>query len=215
MTQVLILGRTKMKYGHCVGGMVLENGDNVRLQKPNGYSQPSNTPMNVGDVWDLDLIDLPAGKINPPHTEDVGTVNVKDEQFVRRLSAGELVELIVQNYSPILVKPEQLFGGRVKLNKYKRARIWPGDGTPSSSIGFWRLDKALYKCENDYGGTRYAYCSNDVSCDLEDVDLGLDVPYKGIIDKPSFRIPAGTILRFSLGRIYKGSYWLQLSGWFL
>ena len=215
MTHVLILGRTEMKHGHCVGGMVLEDGRNVRLQKPNGYSQPNNTPLGVGEIWNLQLSKLPSGKIVPPHTEDVGVRGVYCKQFVRRLNSSELEEIITRRYSPATVHPKQLINGKIKLNKFKRARIWSGDKVPSYSVGFWRLDKALHRCENNYGQIRYAYCSVDVSCDLDDDDLGLDVPYKGVLHTPINCIPAGTILRFSLGRIFKGSYWLQLSGWFM
>ncbi len=212
MTLVLILGRTEMYHGHCIGGRVLETGRNVRLQKPNGYAQPSNSPMKIGDIWDMELRERLSNEIIPPHTEDVC---VHGMRFVEKVELRKLEEYITRNYSPETVKPKQLFDEKIKINKFKRARIWSGDNVPSYSIGFWRLDKALYKCKNEYDSTRYAYCSVDVSCDLDDEDLVLDVPYKGVLKETIDCIPAGTILRFSLGRIYKGSYWLQLSGWFL
>ena len=74
---------------------------------------------------------------------------------------------------------------------------------PDMSVGFWETDTALIKSTDNYGKVRYTYEGNKT----------YSLPYVGYA-KSINRISKGTICRVSLTRVFKGKYWLQLSGWY-
>ncbi len=53
MVQVLIVAKTKMSAGLCLGGLVLHNQRSVRLLPPADYSHPFDSPINLGEIWDF------------------------------------------------------------------------------------------------------------------------------------------------------------------
>lgn len=71
MPKVLIVGKTRMGSGICLGGIVLLNDRSVRLLPESGYTHDKNTPFNLGEIWDLKLKELPNNEVAAPHTEDV------------------------------------------------------------------------------------------------------------------------------------------------
>lgn len=208
MTRVVIVGKTKMKWQRCIGALGENDGRSFRLLTSDGDNFPEDTEFNLGQVWDLDLEEV--SNSTPPHTEDI---RILRQRLVRTLSMPQLKDFVWSRVAVPVVHPQQLFDGRLRFSQGKRAFVWPGNGAPQYSTGFCRFDKSLHLYQ-DYGKTRYAYCDNDISCDLEDDDLRLDVAYVGC-ESPVHKIPAGTVLRFSLARWENKPCYLMLSGWLL
>lgn len=209
MTRVLIVGKTRMDGGRkrCIGGLGIDNHRSYRLLTSIGKNHPKDTAFNIGDVWDLELRQV--SHLQPPHTEDVLVAN---RRFVDSWTTC-LSHFILEEIGVPQIYPEQLFDRKLRFSQNKRAFIWPGNKGLNYSTGFWRFRKTLHLC-HDYGKSRYTYCDNDISCDLDDDDLRLDVAYVGC-ETPLNEIPAGTILRFSLARWEDKPCYLMLSGWFL
>ena len=188
MVQVLIVGKTRMRNGVCLGGLVLQDIQRVRLLPAKGFGHPRDTRYNIGDEWNLTLEEVSKHEINAPHTEDTRIV---EQQYIRSYTKRAVRDFVLKRIGAQLVHPRDLFDGRIFITDNKRARVTCRDGVPMYSTGFWRFEKALYKWQNDRK-IRYTYCEDDSSCNSDDEDLQLDVPYVGC-DEPLEKIPAGTI----------------------
>ncbi len=214
MTKVLIVGKTHMGKKLCLGGISVNDCRSLRILPISGDGHEKSAPFDVGDVNEFDLEDIPHEQITAPHTE-----NVRLKRWTRRhgkATISEQKEFILRRMGAPFVEPEQLFDGCLETSHNQRAFI-PLDGTiPRFSTGFWRFRRDLHCNRDPYKKRKFRYlcCTDDSSCEFDDEDLLLDIPYVGV-GRPEFVIPAGTILRFSLSREFRGGFWLQLSGWFL
>ena len=215
MPKVLIVGKTRMRSGVCLGGIVLTNCRSVRLLPQTGYSHPKNTPYNVGEIWDLELQEIPQCELTAPHTEDVRII---PKSHVKSLSMRKLKNRIHRIADAPLVNPKQLFDDCIRFTAQKKALVYRHGNIPQYSTGFWRFDQALHRHHDESGKERYLYCRNGITCDFSDQDLVLDVQYVGR-GAPIESIPPDTLMRFSLSREFRAGkyngFWLQLSGWFL
>ncbi len=216
MPKVLIVGKTRMGSGICLGGIVLVNDRSVRLLPKTGYTHAKSTPFELGDIWNLNLQELPENATVTPHTEDV---RVFHKAHIKTLSRRKLRDRILRIADDVpLVYPKQLFDNCIRFTTQRKALVYLHGSKPKYSTGFWRLHKALHKRVDNDGKVRYLYCGNGIGCDSGDQDLILDVPYVGC-DAPIGIVPRETLLRFSLSREYRAGkyigFWLQLSGWFL
>lgn len=68
MTRVLVVSKTRMNSGVCVGG-ILETGQLVRLLKSNGYNQDDSTIFEIGRFYDIEYRERIDKKA--PHVEDI------------------------------------------------------------------------------------------------------------------------------------------------
>lgn len=211
MPKVLIVGKTRMGPGVCLGGIVLTDYRSVRLLPQTGYSHPKNTPFNVGDIWNLDLQEISQCELTAPHTEDVKFIR---SSLDKSLSMYKLKDRILRIADAPFIQPSEVFCGLLQFNQHKRGRVVPKHGVPVFSTGFWRFERALHSRQDDYGNIRYRYYNSDESSGVDDAEVKLDVKYVGY-DDPIDVIPPGAILRFSLSHFYRDGFWLQLSGWFL
>jgi len=220
MVQVLIVAKTKMGKGVCLGGLVLNTHPHqhqrVRLLPwyPRAFSHPMDTPFNLGDIWDLELEEV--SDKNAPHTED-RRIKGFGEQKIETKSKSELKDFLLNQIRvhALPVHPSALFNGLIRFTDRRKGYVSPADGLPGYSTGFWRFNQPLYKKASyqyeedeveDDDAARYLYYDSGTRV------LVLDVKHKGF-DDPLETIPQGTLLRFSLARGYK--CYLQLSGWFL
>ena len=206
MAQVLIVAKTKMKMGICLGGLVSGSYRSIRPLPAQGYNHPQNKRIHVGEIWDLTLKEMPKREVAPPHTEDVRIIQ---EQYLRTVPASQLKAVLLKRVKAPFVHPSALFDGLIQFTYKQRGYVSPADGLPGYSTGFWRFNQPLHKYEDD-GEARYLY--------FDDGARILDVKHKGF-DEPPGTIPPGALLRFSLARgfpddLQKRCY-LQLSGWFL
>lgn len=205
--EVLIVSKTHMSNAACVGGLVLSNNRYIRLLNPGNYNQPTDTEFEVGDIYELTFTDRT--NIHPPHIEDV---IISSKRFVRR----------VDNMPDFLTKRNiidwnghinNLFGGLLSWTNSGTGYIPLGGQMPAKSVGFWIADKDLIRVSFENNKVRFRY-PNGTNY--------RNISYVGYQDTLA-TIPAGTILRVSLSRIFPPEnseitaprgYYLQLSGWY-
>ncbi len=208
MAQVLIVGKTKMGSLLCLGGILLENRRAVRLLPSRGLGHPPDKPINLGEIWDMQLREVPASEIKAPHTEDVRTIRGRR---LGRYSGYELLDILNECASAQTIHPAELFDNHIRFTKGARGYVSPAQGLPQYSTGFWRFRLPLLNMTAD-GVTRY-WAFDDKGT------MQLDVKYVGLEDEAPDLLEPGTILRFSLAHPFaddsQNRCFLQLSGWFL
>ena len=223
MERVLIVAKTKMNEGVCLGGLVLNTHPHqhqrVRLLPPGRHnSHLMDTPFNLGDIWDLELED--ESDKNAPHTEDMRIKGF--QRYIQTIPKPELKDFLLNQIRvhalPVHpselfpVHPSALFNGLIRFTYNRKGFVFPAGGLPGYSTGFWRFNQPLYKYIDEEGGNavRYLYSDDDIRI--------LDVKHIGF-DEPLAIIPKETLLRFSLARGFSDDpqkrCYLQLSGWFL
>ena len=203
--KTLIVARTQMGQGACVGGLTID-GRNVRLLQPGPFApQSKDTPYQVGDVWELELGEAKA--IEPPHVEDVVVLSGR-----KLYTADHLPQRIGKLAQPWQGSLHNLFPGYLQTVAEGGSYIAQRTGLPPMSVGFWLADQPLRR-HVEGEKTRYAYHDADGHTYF--------LTYVGT--SPSIaEIPAGTLLRVSLARWWRPVYdqngerrcYLQLSGWF-
>jgi hypothetical protein len=140
--EILILSKTKYGLNHvCVGGLDLSNNQYLRLmnrggdRNPQGWYQFINTPLNIGEVWDIDYVVSPF--VKAPHVEDVFIVIRHKIRTISNLS----VFLSSLNLVVWAGNVENLYDG--KLSWTKNGKGYLSESTtimPNQSVGFWISD---------------------------------------------------------------------------
>ncbi len=200
-----------MSNAACVGG-VLWNGQMVRLLNEQGYNQPINTELNVGDIYEINY--EPVAHCIPPHVEDIRAQNFR---FIQNCPAPVLEKYLRDKAKKrtYFGHPNQLFEGLLQWTGAGSGYISKSHGLPERSVGFWIPDKDLIR--NDYDQkVRYEYssrCAYTVGAIPRYI-----ISYVGY-QSPIDIIPAGTIVRVSLARWWSPNgeeerCYLQLSGWY-
>lgn len=201
MTEVLIVARTRIGGGVCIGGLRLDDSRNVRLMTATGAYQPATSPYTVGEVYEMTL--TPEPHLEPPHVENV---RVAVARRVRVEPA--MVKLLTTRVSIVRSSADRLFEG--KLGYTSRDRPYIGrDDLPKGSVEFWEPERPLLWAPED---KRYVYSSSSTG-DYVFTYAGVDAP----VDE----IPPGTLVRISLATWYPGTEpaerqrcYTQVSGWF-
>lgn len=200
--RTLIVSKTVMAGGYCIGGWTLDNRS-VRLLMPGSDCHPQNTPFQVGGVWDLDF--HPRQDITPPHIEDV--IVTGREYLGRRTDTGE----ILRQRAPIWHgSPTVLYDGLLGWTSNGSGYVAQNRGLPAISTGFWIADVDLQlRFEN--GSPYYHYVVGYHDRRFKYVGTEGAIPV----------IPAGTLIRVSLARWWapdgsdmEDRCYVQLSGWY-
>ena len=205
ITTVLIVSKTQMSNGICVGGIDENSGELVRIHNENGGNLKQDAPYEIGDRWYMNV--ERAWNARPiPHTEDKQTspirkinnvgvygiinfINSNSHQLGNRLTQGSIRQTF-----------ERYLNFQGTRNFINRGNI------PSFSTQFWIADKNLIlniQFEKPY----YMYDN-------------IRIKFVGL-QKPVPIIPAGTIIRLSLANWWNGDgsgedrCYLQLSGWYI
>lgn len=205
--EVLVVSKTHMSNAACVGGLVLSNNRYVRLLNPGNYNQPTDTDFEVGDIYELTFTDRT--NIQPPHIEDV---IISSKRFIRRVDnmPNFLNQRNIIDWNGHI---NNLFGGLLSWTNSGTGYIPLGGQMPAKSVGFWIADKDLIRVSFENNKVRFRY-PNGTNY--------RNISYVGYQDTLA-TIPAGTILRVSLSRIFPPEnseitaprgYYLQLSGWY-
>ncbi|MGL2987191.1 dual OB domain-containing protein [Flavobacterium sp. RSSA_27] len=205
--EVLIVSKTHMSSAACVGGLVLSNNRYVRLLNPGNYNQPTDTDFEVGDIYELTF--TARINIHPPHIEDV---IISSKTFVRRVDnmPNFLTQRNIIDWNGHI---NNLFGGLLSWTNSGTGYIPLAGQMPIKSVGFWIADKDLIRVSFENNKVRFRY-PNGTNY--------RNISYVGYQDTLA-TIPAGTILRVSLSRIFPPEnseitaprgYYLQLSGWY-
>ncbi len=205
--RVVIVAKTRMRHGVCIGGLVEDSARSVRIMPSGSYCNPSGTPFNVGDIWELDLKPKPGSK--PPHVED--------QEFTKKKKVGRIPNLgkwILSKVDPWEGGPDVLFDGKLYYRPGGTAFVSTTE-VSHCSTGFWVLPAELEYdpfITVDTKKQRYSLAGA----------WTLILPFVGF-QKPVSTIPAGTLVRLSLARPWTGPtappgedqrHSLQLSGWY-
>lgn len=205
MATVLIVSRTKMRDGVCVGGIIEDSLEFIRVLDERGYKLTKDAPYQIGDRWEME-IETPKTARDIPHSEDrqvhpiqridnIATTGVRDfiksQEFGTKVIDGHIAST---------------FEGCLKFDGYKN--FVNHDKIPSFSTQFWIPDRDL----NHYYDEKYdkhLYYYN-----------GYRIKFVGHQD-PIDVIPKGSLVRISLADWWGGDgsgedrCYLQLSGWYL
>jgi len=202
--KVLIVAKTRMGGGACVGGIALEDGRSVRLidahvEAHNG----GGMHYAIGEVWEIDATS--AAQVEPPHSEDFV---VQSSRRIGRMSNP--AAFVEQHMPPAAGGLEKLFEGNLQHTAGGALFVAASSGLPGFSTCFWRPDRPLRRVETGYR-IRYVY----------ETDTGeATLVFVGFQDPPA-EIPAGTLVRVSLARPWRSPdrpddeprCYAQLSGW--
>lgn len=211
MAKVLIVAKTRMTPTMvCVGGLNLENNQNIRLLRPGSTNQTPDTPFEVGQFWELDF--YPPNKITPPHVEDV---IVSCMAYIDTLP--ELRDFLMERVHPWQDGLNQLFNGMLTLD-YNNCYISQARISPCST-GYWLPDKPLTLVLKE--GKPYYTIEQTIKIGTYSYNRGFSIKYVGFAE-PVERLPAGSLLRVSLARWWapkereyeEKKCFLQLSGWY-
>lgn len=199
MTEVLIVARTRIGGGVCVGGLALDDNCNVRLMTSLGAYQPAGSPFQVGEVYDMSL--TPDRGFEPPHVENVRVVEAKRIRVERAM-----VRLLRARVSVVSGGTDRLFEGRLGYTSNDRPYIGRDD-LPKGSVEFWEPDNDLL-----WEGKSYTYSSA--------ISGEFGFTYAGV-EPPADKIPAGSLVRISLATWWPDNEppdrqrcYTQVSGWF-
>jgi len=196
-----------MKTASCVGALYTMDGRYLRLLDGNGYNQPSENDLEVGQIWDIEFNE--SHHLTPPHIEDVLVTS-------RRLISGRdpsrtMLEIVEEIGVPIWEgNPENLFDGLLNWTENGSGFINKNNGISAHSVGFWLPDRKLTHSLY-YKKDRYSYHGT--------MNRWYNITYVGY-EKPIGIIPEGTLVRVSLARWWdrngetEDRCSLQLSGWY-
>lgn len=195
--QVLVVARTHMRSGVCLGGLVMRNGQAVRLLDAEGAHFDDETDLDVGHLHNMSF-----SKVKPvqlPHTEDVRVMSYGQGQPV-----DDLVREILARANPVEGGPKQLFDGHLLARETGKHYLDPAR-LASHSTEFWRPNEDLELDVHDWNGkVSYEYYGDEFR-----------VRYVGCAEPPEV-IEAGKLARASLSRPFavqglQPVCWLQLS----
>lgn len=203
MSTVLIVSKTRMNNGVCVGGIVEQTCELIRVHNERGGNLSFDAPYEIGDRWEMS-VEKAWNCREIPHVEDKQTTPIRK---IENIGVSGIIRFInTHNFGSKLTRGSvrnafenclQFQGNKNFVNK---------DNIPTFSTQFWIADQDLIhsvqynKDYYIYNGIRLKY-----------------VGYQDCIDK----IPAGTIIRLSLANWWDGDgsgenrCYLQLSGWYL
>ena len=203
--KVLIVAKTRMGSGACIGGITQE-GESVRLISAGiDAHDGGGLEYEVGDVWEIEA--TPAPDNIPPHVENI-IVHGK-----RRLSSlSNPIDDIEKFMPPKSGGPAELYEGLTQSTLKGSLYITQCGGLPPYSTTFWRADQPLV-LDTTGKRVRYRYSTKDG---------GRTLTFVGF-QEPLRTIPKETLLRVSLahpwrpedGTIAEYRCYVQLSGWFL
>jgi hypothetical protein len=205
--KVLIVGKTEQGDGACVGGILMDSAQSVRLLPPKGHAH-GRDDFEIGQVWEMELR-KPGYRLAPPHLEDL--------YIVERKQLGWFPDLggyIRNTMNPLSGSLAELYDGFLQFEN-RHGYISKNGSVPNFSTQFWIPDQNLYLIKKpNFEGTKticyYKYIAPSDECLIK---------YKGFTGTIS-RIEAGTLVRVSLARWYdqggrtEERCYLQVSGWY-
>lgn len=203
-TVVLIVSKTRMSNGVCVGGIIEITGEFIRLHNEHGGNLQSDAPYEIGDRW-LMKVEKAWNSRPIPHSEDKQVTPVQKIKnvgicgIIDYIKNHELGNRLIQG--PLGNAFECCLNLSTSKNYINRSRI------PSFSTQFWIAECDLVHIER-WNSHYYRY-KDDIR-----------IKYVGI-QTPIDRIPKGAIIRLSLANWWDGDgsgeerCYLQLSGWYV
>lgn len=196
---VLIVSKTHAGTKWCIGGLTA-GGVSLRLQTATGDFQPANTPLQVGQVWEM-AYQPPAAPRRAPHVEDVLVQTMTLVGTQANLAAHLARRVAIWRGGPGV-----LFGGGLGFTGSRSAYI-NERAVPAMSTGYWMPDAPLV-----LDGGHYVYRLGHVEARFKYVGAVPAIPV----------IPVGTLVRVSLAGWWRPDdapdfeerCYVQVSGWY-
>lgn len=201
MATVLIVSKTKMANGVCIGGINEQSGELIRLHNERGGNLTADVPYEIGDRWEM-MVKTAWNVREAPHVEDKQITPIKK---IENVGISGIIDYVNNhNLENRLYKGSLMgtFEGSLQDRNYVTR-----DCVPSFSTQFWIPDEPLkhvYYFKKDY----YIYKE-------------LKIKYVGFLPAVAI-IPSGSIVRLSLANWFNGNgtwpeerCYLQISGWYL
>jgi hypothetical protein len=202
--EVLITSKTHKGKNACVGGLVVNSGQFVRLLNEGNWDPSAENEFNIGDIWNIRF--TPREDIEPPYVEDVVIHYKSFQRKIENISAF----IINSGVEIFRGSPYSIFNGFIRWTGSGSGFVADKNDLPPNSVGFWISDKDLILNDKHY---EYPY-QNIYVQNKRFRYVGYDAPVK--------IIPEGTPIRVSLARWWKPDdadfeerCYLQLSGWYL
>lgn len=203
LERVVIVGKTRMGGGVCIGGIVERTGKPVRLLPIGRPCHPPQVSFEIGEIWEMSL--RPRAVLDAPHMED------HDEWSARKIGAAQDLSSFIARVARVQRgEATSLFGGMLRFRKSGSGFLPRNVPSPTWSVEFWKLPRPL-RLDPTEPRPRYVMFK----------PFRFGVPFVGF-DTPIGILPAGTLVRMSMAR-----WWinpqapeegetcsLQLSGWF-
>ncbi len=199
---VLIVAKTKLGYGVCVGGLGA-NQRSVRLYEPGWRFPAATTQYEIGQLWDMELEERQ--DTEPPHVEDTLVVG---RRFIS--DVGNVKAYLLRHIEPWTGPITQLFEGKLRFTGGGRGFI-QRPSLPTRSTWFWSPDAPLKARRNGKAKVYYRYRDQ------------YEISYVGVGDAID-TIPTNALVRLSLARWWRPPdaaegfpyrCYLQVSGWYL
>jgi hypothetical protein len=202
MTTVLIVSKTQMKNGVCVGGINEDTNELIRIHNDRGGNLPSNAPFEIGDRWSMAV--SPAWNARPvPHTEDKQTTPFSK---IGNVGVQGIKNYVCKNSAFLRVAKGSIANAFEGMLHFEGTKNFVNrQNIPSYSTEFWISDKNLV---HSISFDKHYYYYDNIRIKF--------VGFQSIVDI----IPAGTIIRLSLANWWDDGSgeercYLQLSGWYL
>lgn len=215
--KMLIVAKTWMISGICVGGLIASSNRNVRLIPEDRQGQRNcskDTKFEIGQIWDVDFYD--STNIDPPHMEDIIVTNAS---YIGNVASPQ--RTLIQRIHPWKGSVDILFDKNLTISLSSGKCYISRDGPlPTCSTGYWLPDKQLvlqYQVNRKgirkpYYVTTYVYKRGG-----QIYEKDISIPFVGC-SSPASRISPGTLVRVSLARwLLSGNEercYLQISGWY-
>lgn len=175
--KILILSKTKYGNLFCMGGVILNNNQLVRLTDRFGNYQPADTDLKIGNIIEGEIEQC--NSLIPPHIENVILLNyeiVDKENDLKNFILNSGLDIYNGNV-------EGLFDGLLKWTFNGSGYYDNQEKAPKNSVGFLITDTDLVLFGKYYKIT----------------DNNKKISYVGC-EPPIEILPKGTLLRVSLSK---------------
>lgn len=215
--KILVVAKTWMKSGICVGGLTASSNRNVRLIPEDRQDQRNcaqDTEFEVGQVWDVDFYN--STNIDPPHMEDIIVTRASYKGKV-----ASLQRTLIQRVQPWEGGVNTLFDKNLTISLSSgKCYVSRNSPLPKCSTGYWFPDKELVlQYQNNSKGIRKPYYITKHAHTLGNhvYTKDISIPFVGC-SSPASRISPDTLVRVSLARWLPSGgeerCYLQISGWY-
>jgi len=202
MSRVVIVSRTRLGNRLCIGGHdINQDMKSLRLLTRQEENQPADSPLEIGDIWDLEF--QPRPTITPPHVEDV---LVTAGKHVKRVE--DIASYLIDRVTIWSDGPEALWDGTLRATPNGRALVLAEGPIPSCSTGYWQPDYSLDRWRWDENSKSYFDYTGPSSIRR--------FSWAGVATAPE-HIAQWTLVRVSLARYWDpetapAGYYAQISG---
>lgn len=204
MAIVLIVSKTKMANGVCVGGINEQSGELIRLHNERGGNLTADAPYEIGDRWEMSV--KTAWNVREaPHIEDKQTSPIKK---IENVGISGIIDYVMNHNLGNRLYTGSLngtFDGCLQSRTYVTK-----DCVPGFSTQFWITNETL----------KHVVSSDEKKKDYY-IYRELKIKYVGFLPAIA-RIPKGAIVRLSLAHWFNGNgawpeerCYLQISGWYI